>query len=343
MATLYNTCIRHTVEVCIPQALTRWPVNYKSEMWRAQRHSGHRAFQAIAVSTNDLPHFTETLLRRIESELPWGANAFFLHETKGVKNTTGHNPTDANEMQSAIDHLLEDLNINAIQEDDWHVDIALEYRLPGPPGVDDNVLLWRQDTHWLLVQILTQESDQRAQRRVASSAYTSDLTAQLTDVAGFRLRIPRGVGPWDVKYVNCYTTDKSHTYLVDQGRYAKFTTAAHFLRKKIRGEPFIFAQQLYEVFAAAMEAFAPEQSVVRRACHSDINRWHCSQLTGPSYVARCCSLTVHRGGKSDVLRRASVDGFLGHLKPLVFVPLTLHCSGNGTLRLNNTHIHSPSH
>ncbi|KAG6809709.1 hypothetical protein H0H93_015571, partial [Arthromyces matolae] len=60
---------------------------------------------------------------------------------------------------------------------------------------------------------------------VGSSKYQRDLSSHLTEVSGFRIEPGvRTQGPYEVKYIQAYTTDKSVLYNRDGNHHAKFLT-----------------------------------------------------------------------------------------------------------------------
>jgi len=62
------------------------------------------------------------------NRVSWGKNIAFLHEIRGVKNTTFHTPT-VDTAHSALRKFLDENSVDyfrAMQEPDWYVDVGLE-------------------------------------------------------------------------------------------------------------------------------------------------------------------------------------------------------------------------
>lgn len=101
----------------------------------------------------------------------------------------------------------------------WWIDVGLEIN----SKKDEGCLAWRTDSHYQADRLTTP----------GSSKYTRDMASHLTEVSGCRIA-PGFVSntALSVRYFQAYTTDKSHTYRIDQGRYGKFITCDRILKGK---------------------------------------------------------------------------------------------------------------
>ncbi|OBZ78019.1 hypothetical protein A0H81_02879 [Grifola frondosa] len=181
----------------------------------------------MKYGTVDLPPMlSETFGRRLlryVRDLPFGANAVFLHAIRGSKAETRHHPLHDGDVSTAVDDFFNWVSDREDNLRDWWVDVGMEIQLDG------HVLQWRTDAHERIVQQAAGcQTLQEARRLKGSGRYHVDTSAQLTELSGFRLDI-KDSRRRKVVYINCYTTDKSATYLHDNGRFAKYTTPEELL------------------------------------------------------------------------------------------------------------------
>lgn len=235
------------VDIMGPNA-SDWPPDYKSEMFRARGHNGQLSFM-----TKILPEWQVHLLgdkirenlRR--NKVSWGKGLVFLHQIRGVKSSSQHTPS----QEPGEVALEEFLDTNSLRMDDlpgqWWIDVGLQIS-----SKKQECLAWRTDSHFHLVKEFLQISELNAHRitSISSTKYTRDMTSHLTAVSG--CRITPGVkaeGPYSVKYLQLYTTDKSLTYRQDKGHYGKFITC----RDVLAGKAETYCDNLYAVYLAAMK------------------------------------------------------------------------------------------
>ncbi|KAG1789699.1 uncharacterized protein HD556DRAFT_1243345, partial [Suillus plorans] len=144
-------------------------------------------------------------------------DAFFVHELRGTKGISHHDPHDAEKRGTALADVLHLFDMQLVQPQDWFVDIALEIRHEG------HVLQWLTKGHhrllaFLLPSVPIKEIDAILHSR---SQYYRDLSAQLEDLGGFRA-LPGSRGkPDHIYYINAYTTDKSATYQLHKGVFRR--------------------------------------------------------------------------------------------------------------------------
>ncbi|KAG2348638.1 hypothetical protein BDR05DRAFT_944711 [Suillus weaverae] len=66
-----------------------------------------------------------TLLAKLADLGPAFRDAYFWHELRGTKGATIHNGRDEEEQCLAMDDLFEHVNVNSLNFEQWHVDVAL--------------------------------------------------------------------------------------------------------------------------------------------------------------------------------------------------------------------------
>ncbi|KAG1772225.1 hypothetical protein EV702DRAFT_976833, partial [Suillus placidus] len=144
-------------------------------------------------------------------------DAFFVHELRGTKGASHHDPWDAGKRHAAFNAVFHLFDMSIIRPEDWVVDIGLEIQHKG------RILQWLTKGHHRLLQLLLPSAPgHKIDSILASrSQYRRDLSAQLEDLGGFRA-LPGSRGKDDnVYYINAYTTDKSATYQLHDGIFKR--------------------------------------------------------------------------------------------------------------------------
>jgi hypothetical protein len=155
-------------------------------------------------------------------------DAFFGHELRGMKGATQHDPTDAEQRRTATEDIFHTFDTSMFKAEDWIVDIAVEIRYAG------HVLQWLTKGHRHVLEFLLPSvpTERISDILTSPTQYYCDLSAQLSDIGGFR-SLPGSRGASDkVIYINTYTTDKSATYQLHTGIF-KRRKAWHLFPDKI--------------------------------------------------------------------------------------------------------------
>jgi len=216
LRTLYDAGIRKAIEDIIPERLAHWPINYDSAFRAAQDRHGRLHHSTIDLAPDHLPEFARLLLDNIADQHDM-QDAYFVHELRGLKGATNHDPSDPEARADAFERLMSCLDPDACDLQDWDVDIALEIHIPNHVTHIAESAHFRL-LHWLLPSI----PDQRVDTLLASDKFVSDRCASLGDLAGFRCE-PGSRGRDDqVSYLNVYCTEKSVIYqLHDNGLFRR--------------------------------------------------------------------------------------------------------------------------
>jgi len=109
-------------------------------------------------------------------------DAFFVHELRGTKGVSHHDPQSAEERRRALDDVFNIFDAQLLKADEWVIDIAIEVRQSG------HVLQWLTNGHRRILEFLLPSAiEGKIDAILASkSQYLQDLSAQLRDIGGFR-------------------------------------------------------------------------------------------------------------------------------------------------------------
>lgn len=264
-------------ELCGDRA-DEWPATYTDEMYRARGRNGTLSFQTKMIPDWKVGSLGTTIRSKLsDAEIPWATGIVFLHQIRGVKDTTIHSVDEVAAEKALFEFLRkESIDEHSIFEpgDSWWIDVGIQVVSGGTECV-----AWRTDSHAQIVTEICNINLPDAVRMtsVGSSRYTRDMASHLPQVSGCRIKPGvQGEGIFEVAYLQLYTTDKSVTYRVDQGHYGKFITCADI----IRGKADEFIDGLYTSYLnaigsnygqARMEVRVPVQFATGVLLHMDKN------------------------------------------------------------------------
>ncbi|RDB30189.1 hypothetical protein Hypma_012378, partial [Hypsizygus marmoreus] len=154
-------------------------------------------------------------------------DTYFVHELRGTKGATVHNPYSRDERKEALTKYLEFVDVDKLDPEQWWIDVGIEIHLAG------HIVQWLESSHKDLLKFaLPSKSDRDIVKLHEGKHFFLDRVAQLKDLAGFRLD-PLTRGRDDgVQYVNVYTTDKAVTYQLHTGLWRR-RNASDLLPAKI--------------------------------------------------------------------------------------------------------------
>lgn len=208
----------------------RMPLNYEMAMLLYRDEGGRFHHGTIDLPSHLLSTFATELLERLQKhEREEFHDAFFLHELRGTKSATHHDPTDKEARNRAFNAVFHQFSMEKLNPQDWFVDVALEVYQP------NCVLQWLVQGHRRILRFIlpSARDDQLDAILQSKTQYTLDLSAQISDLGGFRA-LPGSRGKDDqVTYINVYNTDKSATYQLHPGIF-KRRKAWHLFPNKIK-------------------------------------------------------------------------------------------------------------
>ena len=216
MTLIYEECLRPAIVSLNPVDRSRWPITYSTAMTLYRDQKGQFHFGTLDFPSHLLYKLGSKLLELFQKQ-DGLQDAFFVHELRGTKGVSHHNPHDAQQRCAAMENVFHLFDMSLIRPEDWVVDVALEIQYEG------HVLQWLTKGHRRLLQFLLPSTpESKIDSILASqSQYHCDLSAQLKDIGGFRA-LPGSRGKDDnVYYINIYTTDKTATYQLHKGIFMR--------------------------------------------------------------------------------------------------------------------------
>ncbi|TFK19679.1 hypothetical protein FA15DRAFT_601072 [Coprinopsis marcescibilis] len=246
----------------LDERATTVPLSHSAEMFRIRLSTGRLAFGSCILPEWLVPLFGDRLRRSlVVNGVEWGRNLVFLHQVRGVKNSTYHAAFDTIAAQDAIYKFFDDyhLDFNFICDisPPWYIDMGLEVS-----SKDNDCLAMDTTKHAMLVSAVLNLTEAEGKRltKAPSARYYRDPAAHLTGAAGLRLSPPPTLrGSRFCLYMQVYLTDKSYTYSPESRSFGKAIKASDLLAGK--GEKYI--SELYRLYGLASER---HKSAVRIEC-----------------------------------------------------------------------------
>jgi hypothetical protein len=174
----------------VPESRDKWPTTYAAAFAHSRSRNGSLAFSSTDIPWYRLELVATTLLAKLADLGPAFRDAYFGHELRGTKGATIHNGEDEDERRLAMDDLFEHVDVDSLNGEQWHVDVALTISVP------DHVVTWRQSSHHeLLSHLMPAASAQQISCLINSKArFHLDRALQINKFAGFRATTTRCVG-----------------------------------------------------------------------------------------------------------------------------------------------------
>jgi len=184
-----------------------WRPTYEAEVARASK-GGSTAPEKSGqlIPGGKVAAFGRLLLQRIQ-KLPWGKGAYFFLEKRGTRGGVQHQQRYHEEK---LEEYLSCINQDLINKESFWIDVGHEIQ------AIDTVLWWRRDAHVkLLAEALGMEEDSPTVKSIIkSTSFYMDEACQLTQAAGFRVKLPRRIyNDLGITYIQAYCTEKAVTYL----------------------------------------------------------------------------------------------------------------------------------
>ena len=219
LARIYDQGIRPAVEAICDARLSHWPPSYSAAITKARDIHGKLHFGTIDLPPNLLPQFTERLRVNLNGMANLKLNdMYFMHEVRGTKGFTVHDPDDILERWNTLEEELDFLDTTSISPRNWYIDVGLEVYLK------NHVVQWLEDAHLRLLHFglpkqSEEDPDSLSRLLIDKRNFLTDRVAQLKEFAGFRSKTgSKGLSD-KVGYLNVYTTDKEPTYQLHNGSF----------------------------------------------------------------------------------------------------------------------------
>ncbi|TFK16556.1 hypothetical protein FA15DRAFT_761382 [Coprinopsis marcescibilis] len=247
-ATWYEKVVRPALSRLAPERSNNLPATYSAETFRSRTRNGMLFISGRTISDWDLQFLGDYMRELVtEHDIGWAQDFFFLHEIRGVKNSSVHTPN----VTAATAALSDFLTTHGMPHDvasqpgnlAW-VDVGIEIT-----SDNGDCLAPRADTiPALITQFSSIPIEKATSMAVAGNGkFYLDPISCMTQVAGCRLSPGvRGRGPYGVIKLQAYVTDKAITATPDEGtgRHAKHITLNDMLNN--RHERFL--TNLYETY-----------------------------------------------------------------------------------------------
>jgi len=248
--TFYEQGLLPAVQELCTDRSAEWPAKYTDEMFRARGRNGTLSFQGKMIPSWNVSQLGSTIRSKLrDAGIPWARGIVFLHQIRGLKDST-HHSVSRDAADQALDEFLtaESLDRETLMSTGtWWIDVGIQVM-----SSNKDCLAWRMDSHGHIVKEVCNLSAEHAQRltSIGSSQYTRDMTSHLPQVSGCRIAPGiQGRGPHQVAYVQLYCTDKSLTYRVDGKHYGKFITCSDV----VKGKADKFINSLYALYINAID------------------------------------------------------------------------------------------
>lgn len=217
LALIYDQCLRPTMLEIVPESRDKWPTTYAAAYAQSRSRTGSLAFSSTDIPWYRLEQVATTLLAKLADLGPAFRDAYFGHELRGTKGATIHNGRDEDERRLAMDDLFEHVDVDSLDPEQWHVDVALTIGVPG------HVVTWRESSHReLLSYLMPAASAQKISRLIKNKdRFHLDRALQIKEFAGFRATTTHCAGASGPSYVQAYCTEKNVTYSMNPGVFRR--------------------------------------------------------------------------------------------------------------------------
>ena len=198
--------------------IAHWPQSIENAYVQYRDVQGQFHFGTIDLSAHRVRAFGDHLLQRIRN-LPWGRGAYYVHQLRGTKGSTSHDPLLPHAVADAVNGLFVGMDAQEILDDPtgWWCDVGIEARIAG------HVLQWDRNAHiHVLRHALPGVGDAHLHRAIMSQKFQVDRTAQIKDMAGFRYACSSPIRDITrIAKVQAYTTEKAATYQLHKGDFSR--------------------------------------------------------------------------------------------------------------------------
>lgn len=204
--------VLHTVDL---DHIAHWPPSYQAAEERIRDNHGEYHFGTVQLPAHCLADIVHGMKEKMQA-IPSFRGAFFIHDVRGVKGESVHDPDDPDQRRAAMDDTGGYLDITQVPRHQFYVDVGLEIRRPG------HVVQWDSSAHKALLQTLLPNTEEaKIEEILKSHKCIRDPNGLLTDFAGLRVSPGTRAAADGVVYINVYSTDKTIHYQLHQGVFQK--------------------------------------------------------------------------------------------------------------------------
>lgn len=121
---MYKKCLQPAALTINPVYLSQWPITYSAMMTLYWDKKGRLHFGSIDFPAQLTRKLGAKLLKLFEEHDDL-KDTFFVHELRGTKSSSHHNPKNADERRAAMGDVLAIFDAQ-LNPDQWVIDIGLE-------------------------------------------------------------------------------------------------------------------------------------------------------------------------------------------------------------------------
>ncbi|KAG1793283.1 uncharacterized protein HD556DRAFT_1238088 [Suillus plorans] len=130
MTVIYEKCLRPAVVGLNPVDRSRWPITYSTAMNLYRDQKGKFHFGTVDFPSNLLDKLGPKLLEMFQMQ-DGLHGTFFVHELRGTKGASHHDPSNAGARHAALNAVFHLFDMSLVRPEDWVVDIGLEIQHEG--------------------------------------------------------------------------------------------------------------------------------------------------------------------------------------------------------------------
>jgi hypothetical protein len=290
MELIYNQCLRPLIVEHMSTMATHWPVSYSTALTLYRDLNSRIHPGSLDIPTHILDVFGRDYLTRLGEVRPYFHDAYFVHELRGWKAATIHNPFDAGERETALSEFTHDLRVDILDADNWFVDTALEIGVPG------HIVTWRTTGHKsLLRHCLPSQDNDAIDSLINKHAFNQDRMMHLLDLSGFHCETGLQGRKDQVKFIQAYTTEKTMAYQLHQGLFSEKNAQdllATAKLKKLAKDIEQMSVVLYECTADEDGQHTPQDGCARIEVRVPLSQALTTLTTCPQQLLNDCVVSI---------------------------------------------------
>lgn len=211
----YEVILRPSLLEIDLEHIAHWPPSYEAAEQKYRDVTGKFRFSTVELPVHCFKDVVRVMKRKMDA-IPVFRGWFFIHDMRGVKGGSIHDPNDPEEVELAVNETCQYLDMDVVPTTQFWIDIGLEIRRPG------HIVQWYSGAHNALLRLLLPNStDDQIDKILKSPNCHRDPNALLTDFAGLRVAPGTRAAGDGVVYINVYTTDKEVHYQLHKGVFRR--------------------------------------------------------------------------------------------------------------------------